>query len=108
MPSQAAGVRMGGSVSVKPWSSKKSRAASDDLGANAQDRALAGRANPEMAMLHQEVDAVLLERDRIRIVFRDLLHDLNVGDVEFEAAGRALIGANLAAHDHARLLRQGL
>ena len=62
----------------------------DDLGADAQDRRLARGAQPQVAMLHQEVDAVLLGRDRVRVVRIDALHDLRVADVDFVAAGGAL------------------
>ena len=80
----------------------------NDFGADAQDGCLALRAQPEMAVLHQEVDAVLFGRDRIRSRFRHALHDLDVGDVEFIAAGSALIGADFAFDDDARFLRQAL
>ena len=70
-----------------------------DLGANAQDGGLARRAHPEMAMLHQEVDAVLLERDGVGVGLGDALDDLDVFDIELEAAGRALVGANFAGDD---------
>ena len=80
----------------------------DDLRPNAQDRRLARRAQPQVAMLHQEIDAVFLQRDRVGIVFRDLLHHLHVADVQLVAAGGALVGPHLAAHDHARFLRQPL
>ena len=59
-------------------------------------------------MIHEEVDAMLFRSDRIRIGFGDALHDLNVGHVEFEAAGSALIGAHFAFDDDARLLREAL
>ena len=45
-------------------------------------------------MLHEEVNAVFLRRDRVRIAFGDALHDLDVGDVEFVAARRACVGAD--------------
>ena len=61
-----------------------------------------------MAVLHQKIDAVLFGRDGIRIVGIHALHHLRVGDVEFVAAGSALVGAYLAGDDHARLLRQPL
>ena len=48
-------------------------------------------------MVHQEIDAVLFGRDGIRIGFRHALHDLDAFDIHFEAAGRALLGADLAA-----------
>ena len=34
------------------------------------------------------------------------LHDLDVGNVEFVAAGGALVGADFAFHDDARFLRE--
>ena len=51
---------------------------------------------------------MFLRRDRIGIVGIDPLHHLRVGDVEFVAAGSALVGAHLAGDDDARLLRQAL
>src|SRR5271169_1990973 len=57
-----------------------------------------------MAMLHQEIDAVLFGSDGIGISFRDALHDLHVGNVEFVAAGGTLIGADFAFDDDARFL----
>ena len=67
---------------------------------------LALRAQPEMAMLHQEIDAVLFRSDGIGIGFGDALHDLDIRDVEFIAAGSALIGAHFAFDDDARFLRE--
>ena len=80
----------------------------DDLGAHAQDRRLARRAHPEMAVLHQEFDAMLFQRNRERIVLRHALQHLHVRNVEFVSAGRALVGAHFAFDDHARFLRQAL
>ncbi len=80
----------------------------DDFGAQTEDRGLARRADPEMAVLHEEVDAVLLGRDGVGIGLGDFLQDLHVGNVEFEAAGGALVGADFAFDDHARFLRQAL
>ncbi len=57
-------------------------------------------------MIHQEVDAVFLGRDRIRIGFRHALDDGGGFDVQFEAAGRASLRANFSAHDQRRFLRQ--
>ena len=47
-----------------------------------------------MAVLHQEIDAVLLGRDGVRSVLRHALHDFDVLDIELIAAGRALVGAD--------------
>ena len=78
----------------------------DDLVAHAQDRPLARGAQPEVAMVHQELDAVLLGRDRVGGFGRDTLQDLELGDVKLEAAGRALVSAHLARDAHGGLLRQ--
>ena len=80
----------------------------DDLRADAQDGGLARRADPEMAMLHQKVDAVFLGRDGVGLLFRHTLDDFDVLDVELVAAGRALIGADTAGDDDARFLGEVL
>jgi hypothetical protein len=51
---------------------------------------------------------VFLERDRVGVVCGDAVHNLDVFDVKLVAAGRALIGADLALHNYARLLRKAL
>ncbi len=56
-----------------------------------------------MAVLHQELGAVLLRRDRI--LGRQRL-DPQVGDIQLVSAGGALIGAYRARHIHRRLLGQ--
>ena len=56
-----------------------------DGGADAQDGGLARRADPEVAMLHQEVNAMLLERDGERCLVSDALQDFEGLDVELEA-----------------------
>jgi hypothetical protein len=61
-----------------------------------------------MAVLHQEIDAVLFGSDGIRIGFGHALHDLTFADVEFVAAGSALVGADLAFDDHAGFLGEAL
>ena len=101
MPSQAAGVRMGGSVRMKPLLSKYSCAARMMVGADAQNGGLARGAHPEMAMLHEEVDAVFLEGDGVGVGLGDALDDFEVFDIELEAGGRALVGADLAGDDDA-------
>ena len=55
-------------------------------------------------MLHEEIGAVIFGRDGIGIGFGDALQDLDVGDVEFVAAGGALIGADFAFDDDAGFL----
>ena len=75
-----------------------------DFGADAEDGGLARGADPEVAMLHEEVDAVLLEGDGVGVGLGNALDDFEVFDVELEAAGGALVGADLAGDDDARLL----
>ncbi len=57
-------------------------------------------------MLHEELDAVLFERDRVGVGLGDALDDLDVFDIELEAAGGAFVGADFAGDDDAGLLRQ--
>jgi hypothetical protein len=57
-----------------------------------------------MAVLHEEIDAMLLEGDGVGVGLGDALDDLEVFDIEFEAAGSALVGADFAGDDDARLL----
>ena len=103
MPSHAAGVKIGVSARMKPRVVEVVADGVDDLVADAEDRLLARRADPQVAVIHQEVDAVLLRRDRIVLRFSD---DLEAGDVDLVAAGRARVGAGRAGHRQRRLLRQ--
>jgi hypothetical protein len=75
----------------------------DHLVAHAEDRLLALRADPEMPAIHQEVDAVLLRRDRIVLRLRD---DFERRDVDFVAARRARVGARGAVDDDRAFLRE--
>ncbi len=59
-----------------------------------------------MPVLHQEVDAVLLRSNRIRVRFRDPLHNLHLRYVELKAARGALVSSHLTFHDHAGFLRE--
>ena len=65
-----------------------------DGGADAEDGGLARGAEPEVAVLHEEVDAVLFEGDGEWGVFGDALEDFHVFDVEFVAAGGAGVRAD--------------
>jgi hypothetical protein len=59
-----------------------------------------------MAVLHEEIDAMLLEGDGVGVGLGDALNDLKVFDIELEAAGSALVGADLAGDDDAGLLSE--
>src|SRR5437773_6901191 len=61
-----------------------------------------------MAMLHQEIDAVLFERNGIGIVVRNALDDLNVGNIKFVAPWSALIRSDFAFNDDAGFLGETL
>ena len=80
----------------------------DNLRTHPQNRSLPLRPHPKMPVLHQEICAVLLRRNGVGIGLRHALHHLHVRHIEFVAARRALIGANLAFDDHARFLCQRL
>ena len=108
VPSQAAGVKNRRIGQREAALVEKIAHRLDDLRAHPQNRRLPLRAHPQMPMLHQEFGAMLFRRDGIGIGLRHALHDLHVRHVEFVAAGRALVGANLAFDDHARFLRQRL
>src|ERR1700674_5883032 len=71
----------------------------DGFSANAENGGLAGRTNPEMALIEQEIDAMLFELDGERRAFGDFLDDLDFGDADFVAAGGALFRADFAGHD---------
>ena len=76
------------------------------FGADAEDGGLARSANPEVTLVEEEVDAVFFELDGIRMAFVDFLHDLDVGDADFVAAGGALFGADFTGDDDAGFLRE--
>src|SRR6266705_1494285 len=76
----------------------------DDFSTHAENGRLARRAHPEMAMLHQEINAMLFEGNRIRIVVRHALDNLNAGNIKFVAAGGALISTDFAFNDDAGFL----
>ncbi|MNY02751.1 hypothetical protein D3C86_1353360 [compost metagenome] len=67
---------------------------------------LALGADPQVAVGHEEVHAVLLGRDGI-LAERHLDH-LDRGDRQLEAALGALVGADGAGHDAGGLLAQGV
>ncbi len=75
----------------------------DDLGPDAEDGVLFRGPEPEMAVLHQERGAVLLERDR---VFRGDLDDLELGHGQLVAARGALVLADPAPDDERGFLGQ--
>ena len=94
---------MGGSVRVKPLSVEVLGGGAHDGGADAEDGGLAGGADPEVAMLHEEVDAVLFEGDGEGGFVGDALDDFDVLYVELEAGGGAGVGADFAGDDEAGL-----
>ncbi len=63
---------------------------------------------PQMPVVHQKFDAVLLRCDRIRICFRDFGRMVRALHVHLEAARRASFRAKAAPHNERRLLRQML
>ncbi len=78
----------------------------DGFGANAKNGGLAGRANPEMALIEQKIDAVFFKLDGKGRGVGNFLDDLDFGDAHFEAAGGALLGADFSSDDDAGFLRE--
>ena len=66
--------------------------APDDLVADLHQRVLAAGAQPEMASIEQEIDAVVLLADRI--LFAGVLKDLQVGHGQLHAGRRAAVGTH--------------
>ncbi len=106
MPSQAAGCEDGGVGADEAVLVEVFGRGAHDFGADAEDGGLAGGADPEVAVLHEEVDAVLLGGDGVGVGLGDALDDFDVFDVELEAAGGALVGADFAGDDEAGFLGQ--
>src|SRR2546423_7570654 len=63
----------------------------DDCVAHEEDGVLTARAKPQMAVIHQELRAVLLRRNGVAL---DALQNFGVNNVNLEAARRALVGAD--------------
>jgi hypothetical protein len=61
-----------------------------------------------MAMLHEEVDAVLFEGNRVGIGLGDALDHLEAFDIKLKATWGTLIRADLAGNNDAGLLREAL
>jgi hypothetical protein len=66
------------------------------------------RPQPKMPVIHEEVDAMVLGRDRIGISLGDLLEDVDAFHIELVPALRTGFRANLAAHNQRRFLGQVL
>src|SRR5579864_5174595 len=61
-----------------------------------------------MAVLHQEVNAMLFLRDRKRIIFRDTLQDFHIAYIQLVAARGTLVRAYFAGNYHARFVSKVL
>src|ERR1039458_1321336 len=57
-------------------------------------------------MVHQEVGAVILGCDRVRVGLRDALQHLQALEIHFISAWRPLFGADFSGHDNGRFLSQ--
>ena len=96
VPSQAAGVKIGVSARMKPRPLKKSRTALMISCLHAEDRLLPLSPDPQVPAIQQEIDAVLLRRDRVVVRLAD---DLVVLDVDLVAARRPLVRPGRAGDD---------
>ena len=70
-----------------------------------QDGSLARSANPEMAIVEEEIDPVFFELDGEGCGFGNFLQNLNLGNPDFVAAGSAFFGANISCDNDAGFLR---
>ena len=59
-----------------------------------------------MALVEEEIHAMLFELNRIRIGLGDALDNFGGADLNFKPAGRARLGLNFSSNDDARLLRE--
>ena len=73
VPSQAAGVKIGRIDESEAVGIEVIADGLDDFVADADGGVLAPAAEPEMAMIHQEIDAVIFRRDGIRMISGDTL-----------------------------------
>ena len=79
---------MGVSTSVKPCDIEVVANGFDDCVADADDGVLALAAQPEVAVIHQEVDAVFFGGDGVGVGFGDALEDLDAFDIHFDSRRR--------------------
>ncbi len=89
------------SIGVKVFSRR-----AHDLRANPQNRRLPWATHPQMPPLLQKVDAMILQRDRVRVGLRHALHHLHVFHVQLVPARRALVRTHLSRDNYARFLRE--
>ncbi len=80
----------------------------DDFVANAYGGVLTPAAQPEMAMVHQEIYAMIFGRNRIRFALRNALQYASAFHIQLVSAGRSRFFPNLARHGEGRLLREVL
>ena len=73
----------------------------DDFGADAQNSRLPRSTNPQVPVLHQKLDPVLLERDGEGFFFAYSLQHFDVIDIQFVTAGGSFIRSHPAGHDYA-------
>src|SRR5262249_30129432 len=78
----------------------------DDLSADAQNRRLARCSHPEVAMVHQNIDAVFFQRNWEWLIVWNTLNDLHVRNIQLVTTGGALVGSHFTFDDHARFLRE--
>src|SRR6266567_2849238 len=76
------------------------------FGANAENGRLARRSNPQVALIEQEINAVLFELDREGRTLRDFLDDLDFADADFVTTRSTLFRADSACDDDAGFLCQ--
>ena len=69
---------------------------------------LAAAAEPQMAMIHQKIDAVVFRRDRVRMFFGNALNDVRIFHIEFKPAMRTGFCTYCARNRQRTFLREPL
>src|SRR5207249_11977378 len=72
------------------------------------NRSLAGRTDPEMAVVHEEFDAVFFRSDRERFVFRNFLINLQPRHIELESSWSTRVRADLSGHFNGGFMREAV
>ncbi len=80
----------------------------DDFMTDFQDRPLPGGSDPQVAVVHEEFDAMFLGGNRKGVVLGNFLDDFEVRQIHFVSARGARVFANLSCNPDGRFVGQGV
>ena len=80
----------------------------DNFVADFQNRSLAHRTDPKMAVVHEEFDAVFFRSDRERFVFRNFLINLQARHIELESSWSTRVRADLSGQFNGGFVREAV